>query len=46
MSTRPNLPPLRLHVPEPKFRPGDEADFGDIPLAPAGSTPRPAVGCP
>lgn len=25
-----NLSPLRLHVPEPKFRPGDEADFSDI----------------
>jgi 2-oxoisovalerate dehydrogenase E1 component alpha subunit len=25
-----NLPPLRLHIPEPKFRPGDEADFSDI----------------
>jgi 2-oxoisovalerate dehydrogenase E1 component alpha subunit len=25
-----NLSPLRLHVPEPKFRPGDEADFSGI----------------
>jgi 2-oxoisovalerate dehydrogenase E1 component alpha subunit len=25
-----NLPPLRLHIPEPKFRPGDNADFSDI----------------
>jgi 2-oxoisovalerate dehydrogenase E1 component alpha subunit len=25
-----NLPPLRLHIPEPKFRPGDDADFSDI----------------
>jgi 2-oxoisovalerate dehydrogenase E1 component alpha subunit len=25
-----NIPPLRLHIPEPKFRPGDEADFSDI----------------
>ncbi|MEP7348962.1 MAG: thiamine pyrophosphate-dependent enzyme [Sphingorhabdus sp.] len=25
-----NLAPLRLHVPEPKFRPGDIADFSDI----------------
>jgi 2-oxoisovalerate dehydrogenase E1 component alpha subunit len=25
-----NLAPLRLHIPEPKFRPGDEADFSDI----------------
>lgn len=41
--TRPrsNLPPLSLHVPEPKFRPGDEADFSDIIVPPAGSVPRP-----
>lgn len=25
-----NLAPLRLHIPEPKFRPGDDADFSDI----------------
>lgn len=25
-----NLPPLTLHVPEPRFRPGDTADFSDI----------------
>lgn len=42
--TRPrsNLPPLSLHVPEPRFRPGDEADFSDIVIPPAGSVPRPA----
>jgi hypothetical protein len=27
---RRNLPPLRLHVPEPRFRPGDVADFSDL----------------
>lgn len=27
---RENLEPLRLHVPEPKYRPGDEVDFSDI----------------
>ncbi len=27
---RENLEPLRLHIPEPKFRPGDEADFSDV----------------
>ena len=27
---RPNLPPLRLHVPEPKYRPGDAVDYGDL----------------
>lgn len=36
-----NLPPLHLHVPEPKFRPGDTADFEHFEIAPAGSTPRP-----
>lgn len=25
-----NLPPLSLHVPEPRFRPGDTADFSDV----------------
>jgi 2-oxoisovalerate dehydrogenase E1 component alpha subunit len=37
-----NLPPLELHVPEPRFRPGDTADFSDIDVPPAGSTPRPS----
>jgi 2-oxoisovalerate dehydrogenase E1 component alpha subunit len=36
-----NLPPLRLHVPEPKFRPGDSADFSDFDIPPAGAAPRP-----
>ncbi len=41
--TRPrsNLPPLSLHVPEPRFRPGDEADFSDIIIPPAGAVARP-----
>ena len=38
---RPNLAPLSLHVPEPKYRPGDEADFSDIGVLPAGETRRP-----
>ena len=38
---RSNLPPLALHVPEPKYRPGDEAEFGDIGVLPAGETRRP-----
>lgn len=38
---RPNLPPLRLHVPEPPARPGDDADFSHISVLPAGVTPRP-----
>jgi 2-oxoisovalerate dehydrogenase E1 component alpha subunit len=38
---RANLPPLSLHVPEPRFRPGDEADFADVDVPPAGSARRP-----
>src|SRR5689334_8266900 len=38
---RANLPPLSLHVPEPKFRPGDEADFSEVDVPPAGSARRP-----
>ena len=29
-SPRDNLAPLQLHIPEPKFRPGDAADFSDV----------------
>jgi 2-oxoisovalerate dehydrogenase E1 component alpha subunit len=36
-----NLPPLTLHVPEPRFRPGDVADFSDIVVPAAGATGRP-----
>ena len=43
MSTRPNLPPLTLHVPEPKFRPGDSVDYSDLVIPPAGSAPRPEI---
>ena len=32
---RANLPPLSLHVPEPKFRPGDAVDFAEVDV-PAG----------
>lgn len=38
---RANLPPLSLHVPEPRFRPGDEADFSDLVVPPAGAARRP-----
>ncbi len=38
---RPNLPPLSLHVPEPRFRPGDTVDFSDIVVPPAGDARRP-----
>ncbi len=40
-SRRTNLPRLSLHIPEPKYRPGDEADFSDIIVPLAGATPRP-----
>lgn len=36
-----NLPPLRLHVPEPRFRPGDAVDFAAVAVPPAGAQPRP-----
>jgi 2-oxoisovalerate dehydrogenase E1 component alpha subunit len=38
---RANLKPLSLHVPEPKFRPGDAVDFGEVDIPPAGSVRRP-----
>lgn len=37
-----NLPPLTLHVPEPRFRPGDTPDFSNIDVPPAGASPRPS----
>ena len=40
-SHRSNLKPLSLHVPEPKFRPGDAVDFAEVRIAPAGETRRP-----
>lgn len=40
-SERRNLPPLTLHVPEPRFRPGDTADFSDVEILGAGVTRRP-----
>ncbi|MEM8593024.1 MAG: thiamine pyrophosphate-dependent enzyme [Pseudomonadota bacterium] len=36
-----NRPSLALHVPEPKFRPGDVADFSDIDIGQPGDQPRP-----
>ncbi len=38
-----NLRPLSLHVPEPRFRPGDAVSFDDLVLAPAGSVARPSI---
>ena len=36
-----NLPPLSLHVPEPKFRPGDAVDYSDLDIPNAGEQARP-----
>ena len=36
-----NLPGLTLHVPEPKFRPGDAVDFVGVDVPPAGAARRP-----
>ena len=37
-----NLPPLSLHIPEPRYRPGDTPDFGDIEVPAVEATPRPS----
>nr|MBV6628789.1 3-methyl-2-oxobutanoate dehydrogenase (2-methylpropanoyl-transferring) subunit alpha [Oceanococcus sp. HetDA_MAG_MS8] len=39
-------PRLRLHIPEPKARPGESPDFSHIDIPSAGSLPRPAVDTP
>ncbi len=38
---RANLQPLSLHVPEPRFRPGDPVDFAVVEIPPAGAARRP-----
>ncbi len=43
--TRANRPALALHVPEPKYRPGDTPDFSSIAIPAAGEAPRPDVAC-
>jgi 2-oxoisovalerate dehydrogenase E1 component alpha subunit len=40
---RRNLPPLSLHVPEPKFRPGDAVDYADFDRGAAGAVNRPSI---
>ena len=40
-----NRPLLALHVPEPRFRPGDHADFSYLAIPPAGAQPRPDEAC-
>ncbi len=42
---RHNLPPLSLHVPEPKYRPGDIVDYCDLAIPAAGAQPRPDESC-
>jgi 2-oxoisovalerate dehydrogenase E1 component alpha subunit len=36
-------PPLKLHVPQPKARPGECPDFSDIVIPPAGSLSKPPI---
>lgn len=43
---RDNLPPLELHVPEPRYRPGDTVDYSHLTIPPAGSVRRPDETCP
>ncbi|MCW3475256.1 3-methyl-2-oxobutanoate dehydrogenase (2-methylpropanoyl-transferring) subunit alpha [Limobrevibacterium gyesilva] len=38
-----NAVPLRLHVPEPPARPGQEADFSWVKVPPAGTVTRPDI---
>ena len=42
-TSRANRPVLALHVPEPKYRPGDAPDFSSIAVPAAGAAPRPDV---
>ena len=37
---------LSLHIPQPRFRPGDEPDFSYLKLPEAGSVPRPSIETP
>lgn len=41
-----NIAPLRLHVPEPKYRPGDSVDFSDIAVPPVDAISRPDENSP
>ena len=36
-----NLPPLSLHVPEPRFRPGDAVDYSNLEIPTVGAIIRP-----
>ena len=39
-------PPLTLHIPEPRFRPGEKPDFSDLRLSAPGEARRPPVDAP
>ena len=41
-----NLKPLSLHVPEPRFRPGDPVDFAAVEVPAAGAARRPDTAAP
>ncbi|WCT74390.1 3-methyl-2-oxobutanoate dehydrogenase (2-methylpropanoyl-transferring) subunit alpha [Sphingomonas naphthae] len=41
---RRNMRPLSLHVPEPRFRPGDAVDFADFDIPDVAAAPRPDIG--
>ncbi|WP_228244020.1 3-methyl-2-oxobutanoate dehydrogenase (2-methylpropanoyl-transferring) subunit alpha [Porphyrobacter sp. GA68] len=45
MDGKTNRPALSLHVPEPRFRPGDAVDYSHLAIPPAGAQPRPDEGC-
>jgi 2-oxoisovalerate dehydrogenase E1 component alpha subunit len=40
---RPNKATLKLHIPEPKHRPGDRPDFSDIKIPKPGEVPKPDI---
>ena len=40
-----NRPALKLHVPEPRFRPGDTVDYSYLDIPPAGAQRRPDEAC-
>lgn len=40
-----NRPALSLHVPEPKYRPGDAVDYSDLQIPAAGTARRPDEVC-
>lgn len=44
--TRNVKPRLELHIPAPKCRPGEHADFSGLPIPPAGKVARPATDAP